>query len=144
VLIIVENGAFELLFDINSGDNNVVQQVFNTLRLLIDVMPFILGFLILGTLLFGLAQAYQTKWKSLPTLSLIVYTIAINYNISFADKLDVEEAFKKPSNGQSIDKIRYATQGVMRQHHVQIIGFGFFLICQIAFIYQKSTNLKKY
>lgn len=142
VLVIFERGAFDLLFNIQVGENDAILKVFNALRMVIDVMPYTLGPFILGTFVFGLIQAYQVKWKLLPTLSLIVYFIAIIYNITLADTVAVVETLKNTTNEHTIDTIRYATQGVMRQHHVGIIGFGFFLICQIIFTYTIIVKTK--
>jgi len=134
VLVIFERGAFDLLFNIQAGESDAILKVFNALRMVIHVMPYTLGPFILGTFIFGLIQSYQAKWKLLPTISLIVYLIAIVYNITLADTVAVVETLK--------NTIRYATQGVMRQHHVGIIGFGFFLICQIIFTIQLMSKSK--
>lgn len=136
VLVIFERSAFELLFNINAAENDAVLEVFDALSMVINVLPYTLGPFILGTFIFGFLQAYRSNWKLLPTLSLIVYTIPIIYNITFADTVGVVETFRSTTDQHTMEVIRYATQGVMRQHHIGIIGFGFFLICQILFIVQ--------
>jgi hypothetical protein len=110
--------------------------------MVIDVMPYTLGPFILGTFVFGIIQAYHLKRKLLPAVALIVYLIAIVYNITFADTVRVVETLKSTTSEHTIATIRYATQGVMRQHHVGIIGFGFFLICQIRIIYHMIVKTK--
>lgn len=141
VLIIFERSAFDLLFDLNASQDTSVKNVFNALRMVINVLPYTLGPFILGTFIFGFIQAKRMKRKTYSLLLLILYTIPIFWKITFADTVGVVETLKSTSDQNSIETIRYATQGVMRQHHIGIIGFGIFLFGQIVFVLKKlRTN----
>ena len=136
VLVIFERSAFDLLFDVRNRSDEAVRNVFGALRMVIDVLPYTLGPFIIGTFLFGLIQVTRTRLKLLPLFILICYTLPIIWNITFADTVGVVEILKNTSNQHSLEQIRLATQGVMRQHHIGIIGFGIFLIGQTLFIIQ--------
>lgn len=143
VMVIFERSAFNLLFDIQAEKTETIVPVFNALRLVIHVMPYTLGPFILGTFLFGLLQSYRSKWSLVPTLSLVVFVAIIAYNIFFADTATVVETLKNTTNEHTEAGIRFATQGVMRQHHVGIIGFGFFLFCQIGLVFHSIPRSKE-
>lgn len=134
VMVIFERGAFNLLFNLNHESDTAVKGVFEALRLVIHVMPYTLGPFILGTMVFGWVQVHQLNYAKMPLVAMLIYTLAIVYNITLADTAQVVETLKNTTSSQSMTQIRYATQGVMRQHHVGLIGFGAFFITHLIWM----------
>lgn len=137
VMVIFERGAFNMLFDINAESDSDASNVFKAISMVIHVMPFVLGPFILGTFVFGLIQAKRSGWAIFPIVILVSFSLPIIWNITFADTVGVVETLKNTIGNDSIIEMRKAAQGVMRQHHIGIIGFGVFLVGQISYI----TNL---
>lgn len=52
------------------------------------------------------------------------------YNIFIADTAGVVETMQATASDQTIQDFRIAAQGVMRQHHIGILGFGYFFLAQ--------------
>ncbi len=136
VLAIFERAAFPILFDISAGEDAHVRSVFRTLKTVVDVLPYTLGPFILGSLIFGLIHNIRSRWRLIPLIGFIIFLICIIYNITLADTALVVETLKNTSESEAIDRIRYATQAVMRQHHIGCLGFASFLICELVFIFQ--------
>lgn len=137
VMVLFERSAFNLLFDINAVSDTKVKNVFNAISMVIHVMPYVLGPFILGTFVFGLLQSKKSGWALFPTLLLVAFTLPILWNITFADTAGVVETLKNTIGNNSIISIRKATQGVMRQHHIGILGFGVFLVGNLIYFSKK-------
>ncbi len=135
VLVIFERSAFNLLFDQLNASDDQVKNVFNSLRMVVDVLPYMLGPFLLGTFVFGLIQAIRSKWSTIPVFILITFCIPMIWNITFADTAAVVETLKQTLHSSRFETIRSATQAVMQQHHLGLIGFGIFLIGQLFYLF---------
>lgn len=143
VMVIFERHAFLLLFDLNAVDDVYVTRVFNAIAMVIHVLPYVLGPFILGTFISGFIQLRAQGWPLSLWIVFMSFVLPVFWNITFADTVGVVDTLKNSIGTESIETMRIAAQGVMRQHHVGILGFGAFFVGQLFVLKGlfKSSNV---
>ena len=130
VMVIFERSAFRLLFNLQSVDDASITSVSSALRMVIDVLPYTLGPFIVGTLLAGIWVVVQFRTSALAWIALALFVLMAIYNIFLTDTAGVVSTMKATASDTSMQDLRQATQAVMRQHHIGLLGFGSFFVLQ--------------
>lgn len=126
-LVVLERSAFGLLTGQVVGSEDI-RNVFNGLKLVVDVLPFTLGPLIIGSMFNAIRSLRIDLKKARRVVPTALFAAVMLWNVFGADTAAVVQGLKSTSYDQSIDDISYIVKQVMLQHHLGLFAFAQFFV----------------
>ena len=124
VIGLIERNVVILLINetANVSEENI-RLTFSALQRIVGVLPYTLGAIIAGSLVFSILQLLTSGKEFLNIAVLIVLLIPLIYNIFIADTALVVEQIENTRITDELSKVRVSLMGAVQQHFVGLIGF---------------------
>lgn len=139
-LVVLERSAFGLLIGQIVGPEDI-RNVFNGLKLVVDVLPFTLGPLIIGSMFNAVRSLRIDVKKVRRAVPIALFAAVMLWNIFGADTAAVVQGLKSTTPDQSIDDISYIVKQVMLQHHLGLFAFTQFFVQHLVLLIREISAI---